>query len=264
MASFDLSAPVYDLEFSDTLTGQAMRQRVWTLLEKYVLTATEKKLILELNGGTGIDAQWLAAKNNKVICTDASAAMLEIARQRNSALASLVETRLWDLTLPDLSFLGDRKPDLVFSDFGGLNCLAPEQLKNLSATLAANMAQEALVVAVVMPRYCWMESLYFILKGRWGEAFRRRKAGALAVPLHSGVAETWYYSPLQFCAHFAPCFEQVATYPVGIGLPPSYLDPFFLKHPSIFALARKIESSLGGFSALSAIADHYLIILRKK
>jgi len=265
MASFDLSAPVYDLTFSETLTGQAMRQSVWTLLERHVLTTTEKKLILELNGGTGIDAQWLAAKKNYcVICTDASAAMLEIARHRNSNVATLVETHLWDLSIRNLSFLGNRKPDLVFSNFGGLNCLGPDQLNNLSKALAANIAPNALLVAVVMPRYCWMETLYFLLKGRWAEAFRRRKTGPLPVPVHCSLVPTWYYSPPQFYSYFRSDFAQVATYPVGIGLPPSYLDPFFMKHPSIFALARKVEASLGSISFLSAIADHFFIILRKK
>ena len=130
--SFDPVADLYDETFSNTRIGKAQRDIVWKYLRKKNLI---NKNILELNCGTGVDAIHLA-QNNRVTATDASEAMLRITKAKidQNDLQSNCKTILWNL---NDQFTGDKeeKYDLIFSNFGGLNCISPEALKNLSSEL---------------------------------------------------------------------------------------------------------------------------------
>ncbi len=263
MALFDSAAQNYDQEFSHTLVGRAMRWRVWGFLERKLALKGAQKTILELNCGTGEDAFYLCAMGHRMICTDLSSSMLAITNEKNNNHRELLSTHIVDLADPNFDFI-NTKIDFVFSNFGGLNCLDQQQLKNLSSSLSQNLDSGAYFSAVVMPKYCLMESLYFLLKGNWRSIFRRNTDKALAVPVSDNMVATWYYSPMEFSHLFSNEFVLDDVRPIGIVLPPSYLNPFFEKHPLIFALAKRMENVLGRFAIFASVADHFIILLRKK
>jgi len=223
--------------------------------------------VLEINSGTGEDAIWLARQGWQVLATDVSPEMIEIARNKSAAQlseSSAAEEHL-QFQVCSFSVIGrfeGQKFDLVFSNFGGLNCASPEELKSLSLDLQKLIAPGGQFVAVVMSRFCWQETLYFLLKGKPREAFRRwsrkpvdaRLDGKMTVP-------TWYYSPNEIRRYFLD-FQVKRVLPVGFWLPPSYLNPFFEKHPRLLQLLNFLEKKFAP-TWLAPAADHFFICLKK-
>ena len=260
MASFDPVAATYDENFSSTITGQLQRQRVYTYLEKY-LSTNKIKNVLELNCGTGEDAIWLAQKGIPVLATDISSEMVKVTNQKaeSQQLDHLIESQ--QLAIENLDQLKPKKLDLIFSNFGGLNCVSPQQLKELVPTLLELLQPNGIFIAVVMARFCWWETLYFSLKGNFKAARRRQEKGPILAPLDDrSFVETWYYSPQIFNQYFNPSFQFLAKAPIGFWLPPSYLDPFFRNKKIILNALNFLEKYMSGPSNW---ADHFLMVYRK-
>ena len=121
--AFDTIAEEYDTSFTHSIIGRAQREIVWSYLEK-TLPKNNNLNILELNCGTGEDALWFAKKGHKVLATDISEKMLEIAKQKiaNAGFGSSVQTLQIDIKdIADVQI--KEKFDLIFSNFGGINCL---------------------------------------------------------------------------------------------------------------------------------------------
>jgi SAM-dependent methyltransferase len=264
-APFDAVAADYDAAFSRTQIGRLQRERTWFFLKKHL---NKSQKILELNGGTGEDAVWLAQQGHQVLCTDISANMVAVAAAKieKNGLQRLAAARCVDIRdiAEGRAFHADSEEarfDLVFSNFGGLNCLSPAELDALSAALP--LQKGGLFAAVVMGRGCIWERLYFLLKGRPKTAFRRTSKGAVPAPLGAGTCiDTWYYTPGAFCGHF-PQYNVVALYPVGLFLPPSYLEPFFTQKPRFLSVLYALERRFARARWAADSADHYLVVLEK-
>ena len=232
--------------------------QVW----RYLLSAGLAKSgarVLELNCGTGEDAVWLARQGCRVLATDISPAMIEVARAKVDA-AGLSEQvacrvcRIQDVGQTTGPF------DLVFSNFGGLNCVSPADLQHLSQTLKPLLAPGGRFVAVVMGRFCWWESVYFVLKTNIKQAARRWNKQPVQAPLGGGAwIDTWYYSPREF-GRFFSAWRVRRVLPVGFWLPPSYLDPLFVRWPRWLRVLAWLERHSRS-RLLAAASDHYLIEL---
>ncbi len=261
---FNSIAKNYDASFSETIIGKAQRQIVWDYLDKHI--GIKSLHILELNCGTGIDAIHLAEKGHHVLATDVSEEMLAVVKQKANVFqlstTQQVETMHWDLTKPFPA--NNESFDLIFSDFGGLNCLSPAQLKNLSTQCSSLLNKNGKLILVVMGRFCYMETFYFLLKGKWRSAFRRRSKLPVNAKLDAQTTiPTWYYSPAQLKMIFNEQFKYSGKHPVGISIPPSYLEPFIKKHKKLRELLFWKDKQLRRFNFLAGIADHYLIEFKK-
>ena len=99
------------------------------------------------------------------MATDASEEMLletdKKALQNN--LGKKIKTKKLDLTGFE-EFNVNEKFDLVFSNFGGINCIDSDTLNRLSNILASLLNYRGRLLLVIMPRYCFGESLYFLIK----------------------------------------------------------------------------------------------------
>ncbi|MBP6827283.1 MAG: class I SAM-dependent methyltransferase [Saprospiraceae bacterium] len=245
---------------------------------------------LELNCGTGEDAVWLARQGWQVLATDVSPEMVAAARQKaiNAGVEDLVRAEVCAMEnigrinpTPDPSpngrgdatsnvAFGAMSPlplgegsgvGLILSDFGGLNCMPSESLKKLSLDLQGLISKNGCFIAVVMSRFCWWEIFYFLLKGQPRNAFRRFGKKPLTAPLDANTAvQTWYYSPAEFRRHF-PGWQATGIRPVGFWLPPSYLNPFFEKHPRFLRALNYLETHFTP-AWLSPMADHFFICLK--
>ncbi len=174
-----------------------------------------------------------------------------------------IETFVCDLKdLASCSFLS--KFDLVFSNFGGLNCLNHKELKKLSADLSKLLTSKGRFVAIVMPRFCMWESLYFLSKFDTQKMFRRNTQNSLQVNVGNEKVETWYYSPSSFYNAFQNHFQKLATKPTGFAIPPSYMEPRIGKNNKVMEILNMAENVFGSITSLSAVSDHFLMDLEKK
>jgi ubiquinone/menaquinone biosynthesis C-methylase UbiE len=254
---FDQIAEAYDACFSDIPTGRFQRDLVWRHLPSPAPGATA----LELNCGTGVDAVHLARMGYSVLATDVSSAMVR--RTQKKAESMGLEGKISTQVINIQSIASQNNPisltrfDLIFSDFGGLNCLSPQEVTQLISTLPRLIKPGGCFIAVVMGRFCWWEMLYFMLKGRPKSAFRRLSARPVMASLASdSVIQTWYHAPGLLTKP-----RPGSLYPIGFFLPPSYLDPFFRKRPRFLQFLNRLDVHFQP-SVLAHASDHYLIKIR--
>lgn len=258
---FDAVAADYDAAFSSTAVGRMQRQIVWDFLENMV--DAKPPDVLELNCGTGEDAVWLARRGCRVLATDVSPEMVAVAREKARQAGVDVETRVLGFSavhdLPEGDF------DLILSNFGGLNCVPPGELAALTEIFLKKLRPGGRFVAVVMGRFCWWETLYFLGTGRWRRAFRRMRRGPVVARLGKGVSvDTWYFAPRSaaLCVASKGAAQSAALQPVGFWLPPSYLNPFFEKRPrllrGLYFLEKKCRGRMWAWGA-----DHFLLAVQK-
>lgn len=261
-APFDAVAHDYDAAFTGTALGCRMRERVWALLPESPSQNHPPSLVLELNCGTGEDAVWLARQGWDVLATDVAPRMIEVTREkaRRTGLEGRVKTQV-------CSFDGiggiEGQFDLVFSNFGGFNCISPQELREFGRVLPEKLKPGGCFVAVVMSRFCWWETLYFLLKMKPRDAFRRFSREPVAARLNANTTvPTWYYSPAEFRRLLAPAGCSVRICPAGFWLPPSYFHPVFEKHPRWLRFLNFLEQNCTP-SWLAPFADHFFIQLKK-
>lgn len=255
---FNAVAAEYDQGFSFTAVGKAMRVRVRSLMPP----VSPGMRVLELNCGTGEDAVWMAQQGAHVVATDLSPAMIEVLKSKisNADLAFTVDAQVCGFE--DLPALPESGFELVFSNFGGLNCVSPATLRNLSRALFDKTTPDAKLVLVVMSRFCWWETGYFLLKGRWKSAFRRFTRKPVSARLNEDTTvPTWYYAPSELARQF-PEFRVKSCTPAGFWLPPSYLNPFFENRTGMLKCLAWLERQ-AAFSWMSGWSDHYVMVLRK-
>ncbi|MBK8921404.1 MAG: class I SAM-dependent methyltransferase [Saprospirales bacterium] len=261
MAPFDHIAHEYDRQFTSTATGRLQRAVVHSYLEAKIRPGYS---VLELNCGTGEDAVWLAKRGCRVLATDVSAEMVALTavKARQAGCSSQVQTQVLDLRQLHRADGPGEPFDLVLSNFGGLNCLSPEEIQAVSAAMPALLRPGGMFVAVVMGRFCWWETLYFALKGQWRAATRRWGGGPVLAALNAGTGiPVWYYTPAAFRAFFSGLSVRTVQ-PVGFGVPPSYLDAWLSRRPRWLPVLDFIEKKCRG-RLWAAAADHFLIAFQK-
>jgi ubiquinone/menaquinone biosynthesis C-methylase UbiE len=264
--AFDAVAAAYDTSFTHTPLGHCLRERVYELVRTIGPGVSPAGRMLEINCGTGADAIWWAKKGWNVLATDVSTKMIDVAKSKLTAIALETPPEFKVGSFAELSELPETGFDLIFSNFGGLNCISAQEIEALSSILHQKLIPGGYLVVVVMGRFCLWETLYFLCKGKLRSAFRRwNRRSQLAALDGNTVVPTWYYSPglLERRMQTAATWQKNALKPVGWWLPPSYLHPFFAKKPRLLRCLAFLERHCSpDFFASSA--DHYLLCLRRR
>ena len=254
--AFDHIAADYDMDFTLSETGKLQRKRVIAYVEKKILKA-DQLCILELNCGTGEDAIRFHKAGHEVCATDISAEMIMVAKAKQDP------TEKKGITFIQLSFNDLPQEwmkgyfDLVFSNFGGLNCINEIELERLFKTVKEILKPQGRFVGVIMPRYCLWEIFYFTLKGQWNKVFRRKREGPVTVMLQEVPVKTWYYSPKQI-KNMKGEMEIVAIRPVGLLLPPSFLEDFFKNKKKLLKFLFGVEKIVSRMPFFAGLSDHFL------
>ncbi len=263
---FDAIAENYDQSFTDSAIGRLQRDQVYRFLEP-VLKSLNGNTILDLGCGTGEDAIWFANRDFNVVAIDYSTDMIRVANQKTIKKNLQSRIKYYPLSMTALDQLPmDRKFDLIFSDFGALNCIDTAFLASLSQTLYNRLEPHGHFVAVILNQFCLWESFYFILKRKWKSAFRRLSKDEIMAPLSAAVKiRTHYYNPRSFYSFFQNDFTNPKYSSIGLFVPPSYLI-WFQKDKNVkwLSLFNKMDS-LNPFKKSSAYAsDHFIIHMTRK
>jgi SAM-dependent methyltransferase len=258
---FDGVARGYDAAFTDQLLGRWLRAMVW---EELADAFPPGGHILELGCGTGEDAVWLAQRGHQVTATDASEAMLDVARAK--ALRAGVADRitferldLREVSAPD-DLPATERYDGVLSNFGALNCLPSRG--PLARALAERVGRGANVVLVVMGPVCPWESAWFLLHGNLRAATRRLRGGAQA-HVGAGNLPVWYPSLRTLRREVAPYFRLEEAVGIGLLLPPSEHGHLVERAPKLFRPLEVIDRRARRVPLWRWCGDHYLARLSR-
>lgn len=262
--AFDTVAEEYDASFTYSIIGKTQRENVWSYLEKTL--SNHKNLdVLELNCGTGEDALWFAKRGHTVLATDISEKMLEITKGKinEAGLFSTIQTKQIDIRKIDSAGIKE-KFDLIFSNFGGMNCISFKEMEKLPSEVKKLLKPNGQLIMVVMPAFCLWETIYFILKLKFKKAFRRLSNEEIITKFNDTEIKTFYFSPARIKKLFKKHFEVLSIKPIGFFIPPSYLDNFFSSRQKMINTLGKLEQAVNRFSYFAGSSDHFLIHLQAK
>lgn len=254
VSAFDAMAVDYDERFTATLIGAMMRRAVWARCAARFAPASQ---VLEMNCGTGEDAAWLTQRGIRVLATDASPAMLDVARHKLATSPAGALARFQRLAWEELETFEEGPFDGALSNFGGLNCVS--DLRGAARGLAAKLRRGAMAVLCIMgPTVPW-EWLWFLGHREPAKAFRRLKRGGAR---WSGI--TVHYPSIAMSRRaFAPEFEVLRVSAIGALLPPPYTEKSMRKWPRLAAGLDRVERRFEAVWPLPQLADHYLLELER-
>ena len=204
-------------------------------------------------------------KGFNIVATDVSEEMLKVTTQKANqfSMQNKITSHYLDLDSVDETVF-DKKFDLIFSNFGGLNCISPESMQKLLHKIPSILAPGGRFVGLVMPKFCMWESGYLLLKLRFKEAFRRMSSKEVLYTYQGSTMKSWYYSPSQIKTWAGKKFNVVTTVPVGFAIPPVHLESHFSERKRLLLKLNKVEKRFNHLSFLSGMADQFLIDLQLK
>ena len=252
--AFDIEANNYDDHFTHTKIGRKQRNRVWKYLNSLLRDKKELK-ILELNCGTGEDAVYFANKGHTVLATDLSPKMLEVTNRKvwDKGLKYKVKTKIVDLRNPILE--KNEKYDLVFSNFGGLNCISKNELDNLRFILNRHLNHNGDCVFVIMPKDTVVEKWFRKYKNQ-SDVFKQRNSQIpLKVNVSGELISTYFHSVEELTTVFSD-YKYVDS--KSIGFIPSYFE-----RSKFYPFLNIYEKIAITFKFNPNTADHYLIHFQK-
>lgn len=256
--AFDTIAEEYDQVFTNSAIGRAQRDAVWAVAARTFVPGSH---ILELNCGTGEDAFFLSRLGMKVYACDASENMVAVAirRQRWEAPHSAVEFRV--LASERLDALEDvLQFDGVFSNFGGLNCVA--DMAKIAHHLAHLVKPGGVAVLGLCSRVCAWEIAWFLSHAQFRRAFRRVNGSAIATL--NGIPVTVRYPTVRKVrAAMHPCFALRRIKSIGFAVPPTYLEPWANRHRETLAIMRWIDLAVSEWPILRVLGDHVLLTMER-
>jgi len=246
-AAFDAIAGNFDARFGDWRSVETQRRAVRRQLVDLFPVGSR---LLEIGGGTGIDAAWLKARGRKVLLTDVSPAMVaEAARKLGPDAAEVVAAEQLDR----LAERGEHF-DGAFSNFAGLNCVS--DLAPVGRSLARLVRPGGHVALVVFGCCCPGEMIVETVRGRFGNVLRRARKDDVPASLGGRHFRVRYHRRAEIVAAMAPGFRYEGRTAIGLFVPPSAAEPWISRHPRLLA---GLEAADGiAADRLARFGDHIL------
>ena len=262
--TFDVLAGTYDAGFVNSLIGQAQRRLTYKWLRPVLSLKTGSQL-LEINCGTGTDAFWMAQKGHFVTATDASPAMIKKAKHKsaNAGYPNQPDFHTCAFDALQSTFHG-RQFDGIVSNFAGLNCVSPAGMKILSTQLHDLLRPGGYLAVVLFGKYCLWETMYHLLKVQPRQAFRRWTNKEVLVPLTPAVQQPVYYYSIKTFARLLAPLQLIEKRPVGLCIPPSWMEGYMQQHPRFFQTLLQWEEKTSGASFTASLADHSFMLFKKE
>lgn len=215
--------------------------------------------ILELNAGTGADAAYFFQHGYRVHATDVAGGMVSAIQAKIRSLNDGERFTVQQISFTDLDAVQGAPFDLVFSNFGGLNCIP--DLRAVTKFLPRLLKPNGHVVWVVMPPFCPWEVLQ-VLRGQFRMAFRRFQRGGIPANVENAKVMTWYHSPQSVREVFGAQFQLVCRRSISLFCPPSYMDRFPHRFPRLTDALLKLDERLGASFPFNRWGDFLMYAFR--
>jgi len=261
-AAFSRKASVYDAFGQDHANLQRMREKVYAQVIRWTPVGSR---ILELNAGTGLDAAALVAQGYWVHATDIAPGMVaqmehkreEMARKKEVlGLDGRFTTQLCSFT--ELDKVTGGPFDAIFSNFGGLNCIA--DLTAVTHHLPQLLRPGGVLTWVIMPPICPWELALLPKDGR--VATRRLRRGGVLAKVEGVPFYTFYFTPGQVQKALGPAFRLLELSGLSIVTPTADNDRFARRYPRLFRWLVRLDDWLSKWPLFNRIGDFFILTAR--
>lgn len=212
--------------------------------------------LLELNSGTGTDAVYFAQKGILVHSTDISNGMIEQIEKKVNDHNLSHKISYEQCSYTELNKIKNNKFDFIFSNFGGLNCVA--DLSEATKFFPSLLNEEGKVCLVIMPPICPWE-LVNIFKGKIKFAFRRLKTSGTPAHIEGIHFTTHYFNSKNIMKALGDKFILVKLEGLAVFTPNPQMEKFQKKFPRLTQLLNKLDESLSGYFPFNKIGDHIIL-----
>ncbi|HEX2092270.1 MAG TPA: methyltransferase domain-containing protein [Longimicrobiaceae bacterium] len=253
--AFDAVADSFDRRFGEWRSVAAQRRAVRAELEAAFPRGAR---VLEIGGGTGEDALWLARRGRRVLLTDASPSMVRIAgeklRGEPGSRAETVPAEGMEGLAERVAAEGEAPFDGAFSNFAALNCVP--DLAPVARGLARLLRPGAPLLLVLFGPFPPGEVVVQLARGDARAAFRRLARGEVPARLGGREFTVRYHRPREVARDLAPWFRPVRRRGVGVFVPPSAAEPWISRHPRLLGALEALDRVVS--RPLALLGDHLL------
>jgi ubiquinone/menaquinone biosynthesis C-methylase UbiE len=250
--AFSRQSIIYDDYDSSNPTLIWMRNQVQNHALKYL---RKEDRILELNSGTGIDAEFFAAKGFSIHCTDFSDGMIEQMKKKFSSGDLKNKVAIQQCSFTELNKING-KFDFIFSNFGGLNCVS--DLENVTKYFPQLLNEAGRVCLVILPPVCPWE-LIQIFRGKFKLAFRRYHKDGVLANVEGVKFKTYYFSAKDLMKALGPEFKLLKVESLALFTPIPQMDKIFQKFPRLAKTLNKIDEIVSSIPPFNRIGDHIIV-----
>ena len=249
--AFDSVAAAFDARFGTWRSVAAQRRAVRNELAKAFPVGSR---LIELGGGTGEDARWLATRGRDVTLTDPAPAMVARARAKLEGLANVRALVASAERIGAIAAPGDPPFDGAYSNFAALNCVT--DLDTVSRGLGALLRPGAPALLVLFGTACPGEAIVECARGRPRNALRRLARGDVPARLDGHHFVVRYHRAAAIRRAMAPWFAYRGRIGIGVFVPPSAAEPWISRHPGLLDIQERLDRALA--RPLAALGDHVL------
>ncbi len=255
--AFDGIAATFDQSFENAVTRR-LRTRLYEAIGQAVPKGSR---VLDISCGTGIDLLYLAQAGYAVSGADLSPHMIAQARSKMASHA-FPGTDLRNISFEHLTKEFSGPFDLLFSNFGGLNCAA--NLEEVAAQLSALLLPGGYFVSVVMPPLSLWNVVASLSRGKVQSIFRRLEGGIDATGFGDKTFSVHYHSLNDLIKLLSAEFDLVHASGLNVFSPPPHATTFAGRFPRMTSLLEKIDDSIAHWPVIRSMGDHYLAVFRKR
>ncbi len=235
--AFDNQSCLYDELYDSNYLVNYSRNIIRAELLRQLTPGDE---VLELNAGTGTDAIFLGSRGFRVQATDISERMVSVMKQKviQHRLTDFVNTR--QCSFWDIEELDQKKYDLVYSNFGGLNCT--DHLDKLLLKIVKKVKPGGKAVLVLMPVLCpWERAM--LLFGNTKIAFRRRRGKSTRAHIEGEYFDVWYHNASDVVKAIKGKATLIRQQSLSLFVPPSAYRTFDKKYPRLLSWLERLDAA---------------------
>lgn len=249
--AFDAIADKFDQRFSEWRSVAVQRRAVREELKRAFAPGAR---LIEVGGGTGEDAVWMAGQGCDVLMTDASPAMVRQAAEKFAGQPRLDAEVVTAEELEDFARGKEGTFDGAWSNFAGLNCVT--DLGPVAGGLARLIRPGGAALLVLFGSCSPGEIVVEALRGRPSAMFRRFATKPVPARLGGQEFTVSYHRADAIKAAMAPWFAYEGRLGIGVFVPPSAAEPWISRHPQLLSLLETLDRSAA--RPLAMFGDHVL------
>jgi ubiquinone/menaquinone biosynthesis C-methylase UbiE len=254
--AFSRTAQKYDSFAEDHPHQTRMRNKVYAHLDRFL---PKDARILELNCGTGIDAIELARRGYQIHATDIAPGMLELLRDKVARLDLKNRITFERCSFLELDKVHNAPFDAIFSDLGGLNCIA--DLTPVIRQLPKVLQPNGLVTWVLMPPVCLWE-LAEIFRGHPRLAFRRLSKSGTRAHLEGLYFTVYYFTPEKVLRWFGADYDRLAIEGLSVITPTAESKNFAKRYAGLYRTLSWLDDRLASRKPWRGWGDFFIITMR--